>query len=1358
MNNTLGKSSRLFALCVLVGCGSFGDSKNRDGDGAGVPVPAPTTMTPALGPTLGGQLIAIQGKGFSAGATLLFGGAPATQIEVASPSVITALTPPHDAGRVPVQIVNSGGVMVDVPGGYEYVRGFDTAGRPRVVSALSTSNTTVRVTFSEPVAEGADVPSNFRVTHANVNPESGTLPVIGAVPSQDPSSVELTTASQNEVIYELTAANIRDSDGNLLAPPELLVNPAVVQFAGTPPVAGVSLVDSDGDGLSDNVELLGWSVTVWLSNGDLVVSTHTSDPNLADTDGDGLGDADELLANSNPRQGDTDGDLVSDVEEWNVWWSDPCKQDTDEEGLSDGIDIAFGLSPTLDDTDGDGYDDYQERFELNRNPLIADLPRPQVVVTGYDLNLAVKSSYTDETGTVRATQSSSTSSVSQATASSTSRSDTRSTQQENRFSQSLGVEAGYSTKDGFSGKISTSVGFEQSRASGYSSSVSSETARQSQQSYDKSVAEALESSDSRSITRSIESARIIATVNIANQSDVPFTIENLEISVLRQDRAQGGSYRPVGTLRPSGGEKLSMNLAPNDIERGPILFENTDIFPNLVDELLREPTGLVFKVANFDVVDEEGRNFAYSYATVNSRTAGITIDYGDGRVQNARVATHGPFDANGAAQGITIEQGLKLAGFSLSQNDAELPTPAPDPLPDATRFSVGTAIDGSGVERLVRVGGVQNAFAVSNPEKRFWTIQTNNQLLSADTPFSQIRFKSGQEYLLMYTRDIDKDGLFEREEAAYGSSDNLADSDGDGLDDFAEVRTGWTVRPTPGNAYKVFPSPARPDSDGDSLDDHTEQRMATDPNRADTDLDGLLDAEELTGQIVIELYDGDNDDTNAQILTLEAYTDRVLRDGGDGIANAIAEGDDIQVSPRGPGDIVVLPGPNGVLDTPAAGDDTGMLVQAIAPGPNGTCDTVALGDDVQVAAVGSPAVDGRCVHAGLDGVLQSKVQRTAGGDYVRALHELLAVIDPTKLDTDFDGIPDGREILVGTNPNANDSALVTDSDNDGLSDSEELEGWLVNGVLVASNPFRPDTDRDGLPDAWEFAVASNPNRTDTDGDGLTDLQELDTDDQDDYYDNTRFTLGANRCAGAAACVLTARAGTRTDLLKADTDSDGLNDAIEVNGSWTVTATTPSESKMYAVKSLPYLADSDSDGLNDSEESTRKTDPLKQDTDEDGTLDGVEPTIVHDGVSRDPAYADRLVAATVPSRVYVQGDCKDGDGGGTWTGDIDLFLPNGTKVDVFEYGRCNDVDEESTCTVNGPQVFFVRAGESFRYSSTGVQQTDGPGDDTMPNAPFSETWDYNRIVDPSQSADRTKTHDLVKDSSCGLTVAVVIGVQ
>ncbi len=83
----------------------------------------------------------------------------------------------------------------------------------------------------------------------------------------------------------------------------------------------------------------------------------------------------------------------------------------------------------------------------------------------------------------------------------------------------------------------------------------------------------------------------------------------------------------------------------------------------------------------------------------------------------------------------------------------------------------------------------------------------------------------------------------------------------------------------------------------------------------------------------------------------------------------------------------------------------------------------------------------------------------------------------TVVDTDGDGLPDGREMLVfETDPS------LTDSDDDGLEDRQEL-------YLFASNPRDPDTDGDGMKDGLEAGNGTDPGNTDTDGDSADDSVE-----------------------------------------------------------------------------------------------------------------------------------------------------------------------------------------------------------------------------------------------------------------------------
>lgn len=129
----------------------------------------------------------------------------------------------------------------------------------------------------------------------------------------------------------------------------------------------------------------------------------------------------------------------------------------------------------------------------------------------------------------------------------------------------------------------------------------------------------------------------------------------------------------------------------------------------------------------------------------------------------------------------------------------------------------------------------------------------------------------------------------------------------------------------------------------------------------------------------------------------------------------------------------------------------------------------------------------------------------------------------------------------------------------------------------------PDTDNDGLPDAWEMAVFGNLDQTasgDADGDGLsnsvehnlgTNAANKDT-DGDGLDDGDEFYVYG------------------TDIKNPDTDGDGLTDGAEA----------------HTHKTDPLAVDTDQDGLPDAAEiSTHGTDPLKNDSDGDDYPDGVE---------------------------------------------------------------------------------------------------------------------------------------------------------
>ncbi|MDX1480668.1 MAG: S8 family serine peptidase [Woeseiaceae bacterium] len=170
-------------------------------------------------------------------------------------------------------------------------------------------------------------------------------------------------------------------------------------------------------------------------------------------------------------------------------------------------------------------------------------------------------------------------------------------------------------------------------------------------------------------------------------------------------------------------------------------------------------------------------------------------------------------------------------------------------------------------------------------------------------------------------------------------------------------------------------------------------------------------------------------------------------------------------------------------------------------------------------------------------------------DGLANLDEFLYLTDPTRADTDSDGITDGDEVHVhDTDPTR------MDSDDDGLTDGAELSIHLTD-------PLDPDTDADGLSDGAEIATTlTDPLDADTDDDGMPDGWE---------YDN-----GLDPHVADAA---------------GDTDGDGVTNGNE-----------------FLLGTNPRRVDSDEDGLADgAERDVHGTDPAAFDSDGDGMNDGWE---------------------------------------------------------------------------------------------------------------------------------------------------------
>ncbi|MCL4691360.1 MAG: FG-GAP repeat protein [Candidatus Hydrogenedentes bacterium] len=147
----------------------------------------------------------------------------------------------------------------------------------------------------------------------------------------------------------------QDSDG------DGLLDSDETDIYGTDP----SIADTDGDGLTDGEEVLVYGTNPLLEDCDeggiadgwevLVDGTDPLNPldDIVDSDGDGLLDGVEITLAAggdcpDPLVFDSDGDGLSDGEEYLTWQTSLCDPDTDGDGVDDGIDptpLVPGVPP-----------------------------------------------------------------------------------------------------------------------------------------------------------------------------------------------------------------------------------------------------------------------------------------------------------------------------------------------------------------------------------------------------------------------------------------------------------------------------------------------------------------------------------------------------------------------------------------------------------------------------------------------------------------------------------------------------------------------------------------------------------------------------------------------------------------------------------------------------------------------------------------------------------------------------------------------------------------------------------------------------------------------------------------------------
>jgi len=341
--------------------------------------------------------------------------------------------------------------------------------------------------------------------------------------------------------------------------------------------------------------------------------------------------------------------------------------------------------------------------------------------------------------------------------------------------------------------------------------------------------------------------------------------------------------------------------------------------------------------------------------------------------------------------------------------------------------------------------------------------------------------------------DTDDDNLTDGNEVSlFGTDPLVSDSDGDGLGDGAEVLTYYTnplIADSDGdglsdgdeiNIYSTDPLVI--DTDGDSLSDYEEMvTYNTNPNLTDSDADGLDDYAELNTHLT-DPNDADSDD-DALTDGMEVNTHLTDPNDADSDDDLLSDGLEINIYNTNPnlGDTSgdgIMDGYAVIKGIDPAVDQTGIYAVLIM-------NKVGFGDVTPISDLYSYGTNLTLEALGSQGMLFSSWSGSITGDYTAAITNIIlnGHMDITARfsdDADGDGILNTNETALGTDPRN------SDSDSDGLSDSQEL-------YTYSTDPLVLDMDGDGLSDGEEILTYNtNPAVIDTDLDGFGDGYEVST--------------------------------------------------------------------------------------------------------------------------------------------------------------------------------------------------------------------------------------------------------------------------
>ncbi len=432
--------------------------------------------------------------------------------------------------------------------------------------------------------------------------------------------------------------------------------------------------------------------------------------------------------------------------------------------------------------------------------------------------------------------------------------------------------------------------------------------------------------------------------------------------------------------------------------------------------------------------------------------------------------------------------------------------------------------------------------------------------------------------------DTDGDGLSDFDEAKLGTDPLLMDTDNDEIPDSEEIGVNLDSPLDTDNDGIIDALDL--DDDNDGIPTLIESQIGTSPLYADTDEDGVIDKDEIGPDTnnpidtdsdgIINALDTDDDDDGIETIDeIKLGTNQLLADSdSDGLTDAQEIGDQLDHPIDSDKDGII-----DALDTEEIldQDEDGLLdtleAQLNLNPKSKDSDGDGINDAEEVGKNTNAPLD--TDHDGIIDALDTIDDSDDDSDSLTNAQEIKLTSNPNNKDSDGDGINDNEE--VGSNISA---PLDTDADgilnlNDPDDDNDDLETKFE--IKIGTNPLSSDSDGDGIPDNLE--IGSNKDQLqDTDNDGQIDAVDTD-DDNDKLLTSIELTLGTNPLKAdtdgdSISDVI--EIGKNTDK-PLDSDGDGLIDALDATNNNKIEG---SDIKVVVKddKAAPTMVDSKSDDL------------------------------------------------------------------------------------------------------------------------------------------------------------------------------------